>query len=332
MIRSKWKRAMLALSLDGQEDELVRYAVRFCQKANLELDLYHVSDHFLQYGYDGSYYPRLDLSLPPNERVKAFDALWELKETYCSEINASCVVAEGNLVQGIEDNINSRDIDLVIVGKRRNYHSFIGRLKSQLFRINKCCPVPLLLVPRGSNQAPTISEQAQIIIADSLSSKLRSLLPISLSLASSFSNSSVSHIHVCPNITRDIDQLSQVRFDSIFRDLSNSSPVNTHDLRLEYGSCLEKKMVQNWQQCLSEEGFKGGYNPIVRFGQPQKVLSEMIQEKTPDILVTGIQIHSLFQSIVYRSKVPFREQLDFECPILLVPSQHSDGSESLQAA
>lgn len=319
--------ALLALSLKGDEENLLRQALQFCEKSQMDLQLCHVLRESSVYTYDGAYFP--ETLIPEAIRQHMLEDAESKLSQLIDRINpkGTCryYVKIGSLESAIEEVVHDKQISLLITGKGETYQSFFTRIASNLVSLSKITSIPLLIIPHHHQK--TLGRNPKILIADSLSEKTKHALNSSILLAQMVKNARIHHVHVCDEFTENLSLVEPHEMDEIFQVLRDSHGDNQVFLRL-IDERLKEKMQERWDHQQQQNTNSGNYRNVLLYGEVSEQLKTYIQEQQIDLFITGGHFNSILQSIIFANQLPLSDQISGNLPTLIVP-QNYQGEEHL---
>ena len=329
-MEDKQKTILLSLALSGDEDHLLEYAVNFCERMHMKLELFHVVQDITPYASDTAYFPETMLPVSPEESLKksALETMEKMAEGYDTSVIRAINVNVGWIEHCVSRYVERNGIDFVMLARGKDYHNFFNRMTSSLKSMSFSSSVPLIIVPKGYSKE--ISDLPKILVPDSLDSAHRGVVSVASSISSHLKEVQLYHIHVSEDFSYDIEQVPASKFEAVFEALSEGEDgQNFSEMISDY---IRKKMISRWKSGGDEGEDQVDYRTLLLRGEPSIELKTLEERLSPDLLVIGSQSSSLWSQIFHRNKIPFEEQMDVGVPLLLVPEKYTKELEYKTAA
>ena len=310
--------------MTGDEDRLIQYAVSFCERSHMNLEFFHVIQDMVPYASDGAYFPETMIaSLSEEElRSEAEKKMNALIKNLDSEVVSSADVHIGWLEHCILRRVKEHDIDLLMVGKDKDYHSFFTRMTSSLKGLAQESSVPVIVVPKSYEKQ--LPRDPKILIPDSLSHNHKGVISAAFGVCDQMSQAHLCHVHVSDDFSKDIEMVPPDKFELVFEAISSGG--DDQDFKDMVSSYIRNQMKERLENLRNSEDTDTDYEAILLFGEPNKEVQELQKMIEPDLVVMGVQPKSLWTKLFHHNRIPFAEQMAIEFPVLLVPEKYNQKS------
>ncbi|SMF71392.1 universal stress protein [Pseudobacteriovorax antillogorgiicola] len=330
-MRQNRPRALLALSLSGNEDHVIRYAISLCERSDMDLELCHILPNTTPYVYESAYFPEslYPVKDPMIRQARAEDKMNEIMARFNSDCIVARTIRRGWFEDELVDLVDHHQASLIIVGRENDYRSIVKRMTSGLVSLVKTAHVPVLMVPRGLRQA--LSVESKIIVADSLTPMTSYSMSAAFNFVNHIPDSTVYHVHVCDELGNDLELIPPKQFEMVFAALSEGR--DQEDLHGMIHHYVRMKMSE---RCPARDQYGNlgiHYEPVILFGRTAEEIPKFEAKVDADLLVVGYHQKSFLSGLLRGRQLPFQDQMKFPVPVLVMPRlSEQDASQFSLAA
>lgn len=310
---------LVALKFDEHASTLIQWGVALAQRTGMALELMHVTEHHPGYFAPYSIGALEDFVVAFEGEIlrSAQSKLRDLAEKHAGKLKPKVHVISDYAPQAIMEQGIRSNAGVILVGAATGSHRFVPKGFSTALTLLSESSVPVLVIPFGTKTTLT-NERNNIIFADDLSSRTEPVVSTGIAFASALGAADFYHVHVNP-LTSDVLEAS-IASASASGHIQQAG-LSIKELQTQIAKVLEQKLNARAirAQALLEAS-NGKYIPILKDGEAQSELDDLVGKLHPAIIIFGR--HKTFHHRPFMiGHVPFHAMMEFNVPMMVIPEE-----------
>lgn len=315
---------VIGLDLTEGEQSLLDTAVSLAQRTGSRLILVHAAPPFRSYSLAGEGfampYEELEREAYDSDIKQAEHKLLTIRDSLPSDLVIETEVFREFPEDALEAVAQESHAQLIMCGYRLDKHqTFFGGMSTAL-SLMRHSKVPVMTVPLGT-RIDFQNRKHSILVADNLRTEGFYALKAAMGLCKSIDTDELIHLHVNKSSRKEIESMVDKIKVAMLEGRFPDDPDFTADLYMER---LMSETLGALRQRLHDADPEFArdiqYRAAVRFGSPNEIVHQMVEETHPHLLVFGK--HHIFRSKGFSlGKIPYQSMVEKNVATLVVPDR-----------